>query len=201
MRTSRAKKLESDAAKRRTQEFPERDRQDSLKAESHRKARLAAEGGADAVKSIADIPTHKSGKFAVWFDSLSAEDVKKLYNNPSYRRKIEAQLRGDGGAHEMLKVAEAPHWKKWGATTQQVQDEFAILIEKLNEGGLAKGWKHSTGVKGSKAPNSTKVHRELAAIIRKSESLDDFRMNLKPWAEKWIEGGHDALLKELRSSH
>ena len=97
----------------------------------------------------------------------------------------------------MLMVAEAPHWKNWGVGTSDVQHDFAIAIEKLNEGGLAKGWTHSTGRLGSKAPGSKTAHNELQAIIQKSDSLEAFRENLRQWADSWIEGGYDALLREL----
>ena len=152
---------------------------------------------AGVVHSLKDIPTHKSGDFEAWFDSLSADDVAELWKTPAYRRKIETQLRGDGGMHEMLMVAEAPHWKNWGVGTSDVQHDFAIAIEKLNEGGLAKGWTHSTGRLGSKAPGSKTAHNELQAIIQKSDSLEAFRENLRQWADSWIEGGYDALLREL----
>lgn len=104
-----------------------------------------------------DIPTFKSGQFNSWFDARTPEQVSALYQNPALREKIEDGLRGAGGNHEFLMVAEAPQWSQWGVRAGQVQEDFAISISALNEGGLAKGWTHSTGLKGSKSPNSKKL--------------------------------------------
>jgi len=149
--------------------------------------------GGKLIRSLADIPTNATG-FDKWFDSLTAKEVARLYENPSYAKKIETQLRGSGSMHEFLMVAEAPKWKAWGITAQQVKEDFAISIEELNN-SLAKGWKHSTGLKGTSAPNSTTVHNELQAIIKKSNSLAEFKQNMREWAEKWLEGGYDSLPK------
>lgn len=93
----------------------------------------------------------------------------------------------------MLMVAEAPQWSQWGVSAKMVQEDFAIPIADLNEGGLANGWKHSTGLEGSTAPFSKTVHNQLQDIIQNSTSLDDFKSNIAPWAEKWITGGYDSL--------
>lgn len=155
-----------------------------------------ATGGGLVVASLDDIPTHRSGEFAAWFDSLSAAEVAKLYENQRYFDKITDQLRGDGEMHEFLMVAHAPRWKSWGVTTAQVQRDLAVPIHRLN-GELAKGWRHSTGTKGVKAKLSGTVHKELEAIIQKSDSLEQFIVNLRPWADRWINGGYDRLIKEL----
>jgi len=109
------------------------------------------------------------------------------------RAKIESGLRGAGGNHEMLMVAEAPQWSQWGVSAKMVQKDFAIPISDLNEGGLANGWKHSTGLEGSTAPGSKMVHNQLQDIIQNTSSLSDFKINIRPWADKWITGGYDAL--------
>jgi hypothetical protein len=139
-----------------------------------------------------DIPTYKSGKFNSWFDARSPEEIGVMYKNEGLRDKIESGLRGAGGKHEFLMVAEAPQWSKWGVRSQQVQEDFAIKISDLNEGGLAKNWTHSTGGKAL-APNSKTVHNELQSIIKQSNSLDDFKANMRPWADKWMNGGYEAL--------
>ena len=121
------------------------------------------------------------------------------YNrNPRFANKIKGELRGEGSYHEFLMVAEAPHWKKWDVTAQQVKSDFAIAISALNEGGVARGWRHSTGVKGSRAPNSTTVHNELRAVIRRSENLSQFRKNIQPWANRWLSKGTDSLPSGFR---
>jgi hypothetical protein len=143
------------------------------------------------IDSLADIPTNAKG-FDEWFDSLTPDELASLYNNQSFRNKIETQLRNGGRMHEFLMVAEAPHWKKWGVTADQVKGEFAVAIETLND-SLAKGWKHSTGLKGSKSPGSKTAHNELQKIIRESNSLDDFKRNIRVWAERFLNGGFDSL--------
>jgi hypothetical protein len=92
-----------------------------------------------------------------------------------------------------MMVVEAPQWSKWGVKAQQVQEDYAIPISTLNEGGLAKGWKHSTGIRGSRAPGSKTAHNELQSVIQSSNNLNDYKMNMRVWAEKWINGGYDAL--------
>ncbi|MDJ1162765.1 RHS repeat-associated core domain-containing protein [Burkholderia gladioli pv. gladioli] len=140
-----------------------------------------------------DIPTFASGKFNEWFDARTPEEISTMYEQPALRAKIESGLRGAGGNHEMLMVAEAPQWKQWDVSAKQVQEDFAIPISDLNEGGLANGWKHSTGLPNSKAPGSKMVHNQLQSIIQNSSSLSDFKQNIRPWADKWITGGYDAL--------
>lgn len=80
-----------------------------------------------------------------------------------------------------------------GVTAKQVQEDFAIPISSLNDGGVAKGWKHSTGIKGSKAPGSKRVHNILQRVIQQSNGLDEYKTHMRDWAEKYISGGYDAL--------
>ncbi|MFP5393315.1 MAG: RHS repeat-associated core domain-containing protein [Gammaproteobacteria bacterium] len=141
----------------------------------------------------ADIPSFKSGGFNKWFDAKTSEELALMYERPALREKIKAGLRGDGGKHEMLMVAEAPKWSQWGVKAKEVQEDFAIPIADLNEGGLANGWTHSTGLKGSTAPGSKTVHNQLQEIIQNSNSLPEFKTNIRPWADTWITGGYDAL--------
>ncbi|MGF1770389.1 DUF6531 domain-containing protein [Enterovibrio makurazakiensis] len=140
-----------------------------------------------------DIPSFKSGEFNDWFDARTPEELAALYQNQGLKNKISDGLRGAGGKHEFMMVVEAPQWSRWGVKAQQVQEDFAIPISTLNEGGLAKGWKHSTGIKGSKAPGSKTAHNELQLVIRNSSSLDEYKTNMRAWAEKWINGGYDSL--------
>lgn len=140
-----------------------------------------------------DIPSFKSGEFNDWFDARTPEELATLYQTPGLKNKISDGLRGAGGKHEFMMVVEAPQWSKWGVKAQQVQEDFAIPISTLNEGGLAKGWKHSTGIKGSKATGSKTAHNELQSVIKNSNSLNDYKANMRVWAEKWINGGYDAL--------
>ena len=140
-----------------------------------------------------DIPSYKSGDFNGWFDQRTPEEIAALYKDPALRDKIETGLRGSGGKHEFLMVAEAPQWKQWGVSADEVQNDFAIPITDLNEGGLAKDWTHSTGRRGENAPNSKTAHNELQQIIKNSNSLEEYKSNMRGWADKWINGGYDAL--------
>jgi hypothetical protein len=139
-----------------------------------------------------DIPTFRSGKFNDWFDARTADDLSAIYKHSPLRAKVESGLRGAGSKHEYLMVAEAPHWKRWGVSAADVQGKFAVEIAKLN-GGLAKGWVHSTGLKGSLSPGSKRAHNELQSVIQKSSSLSEFKEGMKIWAEKWINGGYTAM--------
>ncbi|MDM5176220.1 DUF6531 domain-containing protein [Massilia sp. DJPM01] len=140
-----------------------------------------------------DIPSFKSGDFNKWFDARSSQELALIYENPGLRAKVETGLRGAGGQHEMLMVAEAPKWRQWGVKAKEVQEDFAIPIAELNEGGLANGWTHVVGKKGVPAPNSKTVHNQLQSIIQKSNTLPEFKANIRPWAETWITGGYDGL--------
>ncbi|MBC7664255.1 MAG: hypothetical protein H7276_10750 [Caulobacter sp.] len=158
----------------------------------------ASMAGPPPAQSAAAIPSFKSGDFNAWFDSQSAGNVAQMYESPAMCAKIKAGLRGNGGHHEYLMVAEAPKWKQWGVSAQQVQQDFAVPIEKLNGiagagDGLAKDWAHSVGLAGSTAEGSKRVHNELQAVIKKSTSLESFKRNMVPWAEKNIKGGYASL--------
>ena len=59
--------------------------------------------------------------------------------------------------------------------------------------GLARDWTHSTGLAGTTAKGSKRVHNELQAVIQKSSSLAEFKQNMVPWAEKNIQGGYKNL--------
>ncbi len=145
----------------------------------------------------AGIPTFKSG-FDQWFDRLTPDQVERLYSDNILRDKIETQLRGGGGEHEFLMVAEAPKWKEWGINMAEYR-QMTVAISDLNKpGGLAVGWKHSTGLPGSKSPNSPMVHNQLQAIIQQSSSLSEFKANVVPWAKKWLKDGAQSLPPALQ---
>lgn len=74
----------------------------------------ASMAGPPPAQSAAAIPSFKSGDFNAWFDSQSAGNVAQMYESPALCAKIKAGLRGNGGHHEYLMVAEAPKWKQMG---------------------------------------------------------------------------------------
>jgi len=78
-----------------------------------------------------------------------------------------------------------------------LREEFSLSIAALNEGGIAKGWRHQTGADAPATLSGT-VHVELKRIILSSNSLEEFRKNIVPWAEKWLNGGVSALPLRLR---
>lgn len=140
---------------------------------------------------VKDIPTFKSGDFNKWFDERTPEELEKLYNkSKKIRRKVEAGLRADGGMHEFLMVSKAPKWKKWGVTTEQVHNDYAVPTEKLK-------WTiPSTGELGGHrivdphtqevtAPGSTTFHKELESLIDNSSSLTEFDGKLEELYNKW----------------
>jgi RHS repeat-associated protein len=171
---------------------------DDVEVASHQFAMTTSRTDGDTIAHpsipslTAEIPTNNNG-FDDWFDNKSSIEIGQIFADKSMAQKIKNQLRGDGGKHEFLMVAEAPKWKEWGVTAQQVKEDFAISISDLNN-GLAKGWKHSTGGL-TKSPGSKKVHNELQQIIKSSNSLDDFKTKMVDWADKWIEGGYISLPK------
>jgi len=52
-----------------------------------------------------------------------------FWQNQKVRRKIETQLRGGGGKHEMLMVAMAPKWKQWGVDHYNIDDQECVISE------------------------------------------------------------------------
>jgi hypothetical protein len=154
--------------------------------------RLLEQNGLFRLLSKSEIPTFASGKFDAWFDGLAPAVLDRYYANQELKTYISTQLRGPGGFHELLTAGTANHWKRWGITAKQLREEFSISIAALNDGGVAKGWKHQTG-RDEPATLSGTVHIELKRIILSSRSLEDFRRNIVPWAEKWLNGGVSAL--------
>jgi hypothetical protein len=92
-------------------------------------------------------------------------------------------------------VAAAPSWKKWGVSMTQFRSMTSSIADLNN--GLAKGWVHSTGGL-TEAFNSKRVHNQLQKIIERSGSLNEFKQNLAPWANQWLNGGIKALPEALR---
>jgi hypothetical protein len=65
----------------------------------------------------------------------------------------------------------------------------------MNKNTKTKNWIHKGGSGGNKgkAPNSGRAHYELNKIIDNSSSLQEFKQNINPWANKWLQNGYSDL--------
>lgn len=93
---------------------------------------------------------------------------------------------GPGGEHEYLMRSTAPKGKEWGVTARELREKYSVALDELDK---VSKFTHSRGTRGSLAPGSTKAHNELSKIIMESNSIDEFKKNLVPWANTWLNNG------------
>ncbi|GGG23368.1 hypothetical protein GCM10011344_25140 [Dokdonia pacifica] len=141
-----------------------------------------------AIDAAVHIPGVGGGKFAAWFDALSSKELALLLTNKANKVTIGNRIRHPGGQHEWLMVSKTPHVKGWGTTIAEI-------------------WLHRTPTKDIRLTNkfppprdhgSGLMHIELADIISKSSSLDDFATRLSAWAKTALVGGVSDLPPGLR---
>jgi hypothetical protein len=143
----------------------------------------------------ADVPTYSSGKFEEWFDKQTPAQLREYWRDQDLKDKITTQLLGPRGEHEFLMRVTAPKWKEWGVNARELREKYSIAIDELNR--RAKGWRHTTGP-GTPAEGSKRVHNELQKIINDSNSLQDFKQKLKPWAQAYLNNGVQDLPSALQ---
>jgi hypothetical protein len=124
--------------------------------------------------------------FIEWFDSLSLAELDKLLADKGVkgaigaREVLEENIRHPGGKHEWLMVAEARQFKKWGVSIRTIQEGRTFT-----EATVGKRFRH--GATGSGA-----MHEELQAMVRSSNSYDEFLQKLNQWADRELAPSHSA---------
>jgi hypothetical protein len=134
------------------------------------------------------VPSVRNGEFNTWFNSLTEEELWALWSNPSARATIERRLRHPGGLHEWFMVAEAPTFKSWGMTAEDIK---AIRTE-ISEIKLINPVGVHSGSEGSLA------HIQIQEIIRNSISFEQFKIGINSWAQYRLPNGISDLPEALR---
>jgi hypothetical protein len=115
--------------------------------------------------------------FIEWFDSLSLAELDRLLADKGAKgargaREIIAEnIRHPGSKHEWLMVAEARQFKKWGVSMRTILEGRTFT-----KATIGKRFRH--GAAGSGA-----LHEELRAMVRSSNSFNEFLEKLNRWAD------------------
>jgi hypothetical protein len=133
------------------------------------------------------VPSVRNGEFNTWFNSLTEEELWALWSNPSARATIERRLRHPGGLHERFMVVEAPTFKSWGMTAEDIK---AIRTE-ISEIKLINPVGVHSGSEGSLA------HIQIQEIIRNSISFEQFKIGINSWAQYRLPNGINDLPEAL----
>jgi len=141
----------------------------------------------DGIEQI-EIPSLADGAFKEWFDNLTPDEFDEIWKVKALRDKIESRLRHPGGLHEWCMVSRTNVFKRWNVSFDQIK-AYRTPIEKVK-------FVNKDGYHGG--PGSTAAHNEILQIIDKSLSFDDFKRQLSNWANYRLEGGVEALPKELQ---
>lgn len=158
---------------------------------SERRDRRAADGRAKPEPDNAAVELHEKPRtelaehipppgdaFIDWFDSLTVEELDRLLADKSVKGKTGAaqviadNVRHPGSQHEWLMVAEARKFKRWGVSMRTIQEgrtfTDAAIGRRFRHGGAGSG----------------RMHIELRAMIRSSDSYAEFLEKLNHWADR-----------------
>jgi len=135
-------------------------------------------------------PTQVPGirDFSSWFDSLTSEQFDAIWANEAARNTIKARIRHPGGLHEWLMVARADVFKGWGVSMGEIKDLRTNTQDVV--------FTNPPGRHGGQG--STRAHNEILEIIDNSNSYENFRDNLREWADRRLEGGRESLPEGLK---
>jgi hypothetical protein len=122
--------------------------------------------------------------FIDWFDSLTIDELDRLLADKSVKGKTGAaqviadNIRHPGSQHEWLMVAEARKFKRWGVSMKTIQEgrtfTDATIGKRFRHGGAGSG----------------RMHAELRAMIRSSDSYGEFLEKLNQWADRELVPSH-----------
>ena len=88
----------------------------------------ARDGAVPAARSMdqllpnGKVPGTRGGAFNKWFDDLTSEELKLLWQNKDVRTSIETRIRYPGQLHEGCMVCRAPEFKEWGFQSMKFSD-------------------------------------------------------------------------------
>ncbi|UYZ34373.1 hypothetical protein OD350_19190 [Clostridium beijerinckii] len=127
------------------------------------------------------IPTGE--EFKKWFDSMSKEDFKIIFENSEVKKLVKARFRA-GEVHEWYKVSKADLYKEWEMKANEIfsavtptEDIRFYKIETKN--GILDG-KHGTET----ASVSGMAHREIDKLLESSDSKVSYSQKLINWADE-----------------
>jgi hypothetical protein len=141
-----------------------------------------------ACNELLPVPSVRNGEFNTWFNSLTEDEIWALWSNKAARSTIERRLRHPGGLHEWFMVAEAPTFKSWGFT---VEDIRAIRTE-ISKIRLVEPVGSHVGTEGYW------MHQQIQEIIRNSVSYEQFKRGINTWAQYRLPNGVNDLPEALR---
>jgi hypothetical protein len=124
--------------------------------------------------------------FVEWFDSLTLGELDKLLADKSTKGRsgaaqvIADNIRHPGGQHEWLMVAEARRLKAWGVSMKTIQEGRT-----LTEATIGNRFRHG-------GAGSGRMHTEVRAMIRASNSYAEFLEKLNQWADRELIPSHSA---------
>lgn len=87
------------------------------------------------------------------------------------REIIAENIRHPGSKHEWLMVAEARQFKKWGVSMRTILEGRTFT-----KATIGKRFRHGSAGSGA-------LHEELRAMVRSSNSFDEFLDKLNRWAD------------------
>jgi hypothetical protein len=122
--------------------------------------------------------------FVDWFDSLTSRELDKLLADKGRQGTIGAadviaeNIRHPGNQHEWLMVAEARKFKQWGVSMRTIREGRT-----LTEATIGKRFRHGGAGSGT-------MHRDLRAMIRSSNSYEEFLQKLNAWADRELVPSH-----------
>lgn len=140
------------------------------------------------------------GEFIKWFDSLTLEQFRELWNDPSdkktktkgARQRIKEEIRKPGRLHEWLKCSQMEKIKEWGIS-------MALIKSTAEETKYVEGYDfmHVAGdARGSYG--SPEMHIQLDRMIESSKTADEFKAKFNHWADGALFRGREDLPPELQ---
>jgi len=93
---------------------------------------------------------------------------------------IAENIRHPGSKHEWLMVAEARQFKKWG-----VSMKTTLEGRTFTKATIGKRFRHG-------GTGASMFHDELRAMVRSSNSYDEFLRKLNQWADHELTSSHSA---------
>ena len=145
------------------------------------------------------MPTRQGNpSFATWWNNLSLEELNYLFTDGSLITRMGSRIRGDAGVHEWCMCSQAPKFKEWGVTMEQilafttktylVRGETTPLRDPWDKAydptWAGQPWQHpTTGVSNSSA--SARFHIELGHLIETSRTLTDYNQGLPGLMSRW----------------
>jgi hypothetical protein len=149
--------------------------------------------GPDEFSPLQELRTEKAkhipppgDAFIEWFDSLTVDELDQLLADRTVNGQrgaaeiIGENIRHPGRFHEWLMVAEARQFKKWGVSMRTIREGRTFT-----DATMGRGFRHG-------GTGAGKMHRQVRAMIRSSNSYGEFLEKLNQWADRAMVPSHSA---------